>query len=66
MCFQSGSVRIAKLRLLFLWVWALYMACSSGDVRLSGWNSGNDSDVPVHAVLLSSSDENIEFSRSSE
>ena len=66
MCFQSGSMRIVRLGVWFLWVCALYMACSSAVVSLLGWNSGRDMNVPVHAVYMSGSEENIAFSGSSE
>ena len=41
------------------------MACSRAVVGLSGWTSGSDIDVHVHAVLVSGSDENTAFSGSS-
>ena len=63
---DSGSMRMAWLGLLFLWVWAQYMACSSAVVSLFGLNSGRDMDVPVHAAFVSGSEENIMFSGSSE
>ena len=50
----------------FLYVWALYMACSRAVVSMLGWNSGRDMDVPVHVVSVSGSEENIVFSGSSE
>ncbi len=50
----------------FLWVCALYMACSRAVVSLLGWNSGRDMDVPVHVVSVSGSEGNIVFSGSSE
>jgi hypothetical protein len=37
------------------------MACSIAVVSLSGWNSGSEMAVPIHVVLVSGSDENIEF-----
>ena len=64
-CFQSESMRIVRLGLLFLWVWALQMAFSRVAVSFSSWNSSNDKDVPVHDVLVSGSDENTAFSGSS-
>ena len=57
---------MVRLGMWFLWVWALYMACSSAVVSLLGWNSGRDMDVPVHDVSMSGSEENIVFSGSSE
>ena len=66
MCFQSGSISIVRLGFSFLWVWALYMACSRAVVSLSGCNFGSVNDVPVRAVLVSGSDENTAFSGFSE
>ena len=66
MCYQTGSMSIARLGLPFLWVWALYMACYRADLSLSGWNSGSDIVVPVHDVMVSGSDENMALSGSSE
>ena len=57
---------MVRLGVWFLWVWALYMACSSAVVSLLGWNSGRDMDVPVQVVSVSGSEENIAFCRSSE
>ena len=59
-------MRIAKLGLLFLWIWALHNACPSTAVSLSGWNSGDDRDVPIHVMLVSVSDESIKFRGSSD
>ena len=66
MCFQSGSMRMVRLGVWFLFVWALYMACSSAIVSLLGLNSGRDMDVPVHVFSVRGSDENLLFSGSSE
>ena len=60
-CFQSGSISTVRLGLSFLWVWALYMACSRAVVSLSGWNYGSDIDVSGHVVLVSGSDEYTTF-----
>ena len=57
---------MVRLGVWFLFVWALYIACSSAVVSLSWWNSGRDMDVPVQAVSVSGSDDNILFSGSSE
>ncbi len=57
---------MARLGAWCLWVCALYMACSIAVVSLLGCNSGRDMDVPVHAVSVSGSKENIVFSGSSE
>ena len=57
---------MVKLGVWFLWVCALYMACSRAVVSLLGWNSGRDMDVPVHVVFVSGFEENIVFSGSSE
>jgi len=57
---------MVRLGVWFLWVWAMDMVCSRAVVRLLGWNSGRDMDVPVHAVYVSGSEENIVFSGSSE
>ena len=64
-CFQSVSISIDRLELSYLWAWALYMACSRVVVSFSGWNSGSNIDVHVHALLVSGSDENNAFSGSS-
>jgi hypothetical protein len=64
--FHSRSISFVRPRLLFLWIWALYMACSRAGVMLIGWNSGSDMFVPVQDVLVSGSDESIAFSGSSE
>ena len=67
MCFQSGTIGIVRLGVWLLWVWALYMACSSAVVSLLGWNSGRDMDVLVHdAVSVSGSEENNVFGGSSD
>ena len=57
---------MVRLDVWFLFVWALYIACSSAVVSLLWWNSGRDMDVPVHAVFVSGFDENILFSGSLE
>ena len=57
---------MVMLGMWFLWVCALYMACSKAVASLFGWNSGRGMDVPVHAVSLSVSEENHVFSGSSE
>ena len=57
---------MVRLGLAFLWVCALYMACSSAIVSLSGWNSGSDIDVPFHDVSVSGLEEKIAFNGSSE
>ncbi len=57
---------MVRIGVWFLFVWALYMACSSAVVSLLGLNSGRDIDVPVHFVSVRGSDENILFSGSSE
>ncbi len=57
---------MVRLRIWFLFVWALYVACSRAMVSLSWCNSGRDMDVPVQAVFVSGSDENMLFSGSSE
>jgi len=57
---------MVRLGVWFLWVCALYMACSRAVVTLLGWNSGRDMDVPVHVVSLSVSEENIVLNGSSE
>jgi hypothetical protein len=66
MCFQSGSMRMAELGVVFLWVCALYMPCSRAVVSLLGWNSGRDMDVPIHVVSVSVYEENIAYRGSSE
>ena len=57
---------MVRLDVWFLFVWALYIACSRAVVSLLWYNSGRDMDVPVQAVFVSGSDENILFSGSSE
>ena len=57
---------MVRLGVWFLFVWALYMACSSAVVSLLGLNSGRDMDVPVHDVSVRGYDESILFSGSSE
>ena len=57
---------MVRLGVWFLWVCALYMACSSAVVSLLDWNSGRGMDVPVHVVFVSGFEENIVFSGSSE
>ncbi len=57
---------MVRVGVLFLWICALYMACSSAVVSLVGWNSGRDMDVPVHDVSMSGSEENIVLNGSSE
>ena len=57
---------MVRLGVWFLFVWALYVACSNAVVSLLGLNSGRDMDVPVHDVSVRGSDENILFSGSSE
>ena len=66
MCFQSGSMKMVWLGKLFLWVCALYMACSRAVVSLLGRNPGRDMDVSVHVVSVSGSKEKSVFSGSSE
>ena len=66
MCFQSGSMSMVRLGDWFLFVWALYIACSKAIVSLLWWNSGRDREAPVHDVSVRGSDENILFSGSSE
>ena len=66
MCYQTGSMSIARLGLPFLWVWALYMACYRADLSLSGWNSGSDIVVPIHFVVVSGPVENNAFRGASE
>ena len=57
---------MVRLGVWFLFMWALYIACSSVVVSLLWWNSGRDMDVPVHAMPVRGFDENISFSGSSE
>ena len=57
---------MVRLDMWFLFVWALYIACSRAMVSLSWWNSGRDMDVLVQAVFVSGFDENMLFSGSSE
>ncbi len=57
---------MVRLDVWFLFVWALYIACSSAVVSLLWWNSGREMDVPVQAMSVSGSDENIWLSGSSE
>ena len=57
---------MVRLGVWFLWVCALYMACSRAIVNMFGWNSGRNMDVPVHDVSVSGSEENTVFSGSSE
>ncbi len=64
MRFQSGSMRMVSLGLWFLCIWAFNMACSKALVSWLSWNSGRDIDVPVHAVSMSGSEENIVISGS--
>ena len=40
------------------------MACFSAIVSLLGWNSGSESDVSVHDVSVSGSEENLAFNGS--
>ncbi len=56
--FQSVSMSIVALRTVSLCVWALYMACSSASVSLSGWNSESARVTLGHGVLASGSTEN--------
>ncbi len=57
---------MVRLGVWFLFVWALYNACSSVAVSLLCWNSGSDMDVPVHSVSVRSSEDNILLSGPSE
>ena len=57
---------MVRLGVWFLWVCAVYVACSSAVVSLLGWYSERDMDVPVHDVSVSGSEENIVFSGSSD
>ncbi len=56
-CFQSGRTSIDALGLESPCEWALYMACSSAFVSLSGWNSGSERVTHVKAVLVRGSAE---------
>ena len=57
---------MVRLGVWCLWVCVLYMACSRAVVSMLSWNSGREMDVPVQAVFVSGSEENIAFSGSSE
>ncbi len=57
---------MVRLGVWFLFVWALYIACSSAFVSLVWLNSGRDMDVYVHVVFVSGFDENILFNGSFE
>ena len=61
MCFQSGSIRIVRFGLAFLWVWALHIAYSHAVMSFSDWHSGSDIYVPVYVVSMSNSDENSAY-----
>ena len=65
-CFKLGSMSIVAVWLVSLCLFALYMACSSALVSLSGCNSGSERVILVHVVRVSDSAEKSSLSGSSE